>query len=117
MLLQPLAQAFRAGLSIRAACYRHSWVKVRRLSRPVISVGNLTLGGTGKTPLVAYIAEALLRRGRLPGILTRGYGRRHPNDVTAIEPRPGRNLDPREVGDEPALLARLLPDVPVVVCA
>src|ERR1051326_9041789 len=117
MLLQPLAQAFRLGLSIRAACYRHGWLKARRLSRPVVSVGNLTLGGTGKTPLVAYIAEAFIGRGLLPGILTRGYGRHHPSHLIAIEPQAGRAPDPREVGDEPSLLARSLPQVPVVVCA
>jgi tetraacyldisaccharide 4'-kinase len=117
ILLQPVATAFRVGVAIRAASYRYGWLKTRRLSRPVVSVGNLTLGGTGKTPLVAYIAETLLRRGRLPGILTRGYGRRGRDDLIAIEPRACRNPDPREIGDEPALLARALPQVPVVVCA
>jgi tetraacyldisaccharide 4'-kinase len=66
---------------------------------------------------VAYIAETLLRRGRLPGILTRGYGRRGRDGLIAIEPRACRNPDPREIGDEPAWLARALPQVPVVVCA
>jgi tetraacyldisaccharide 4'-kinase len=116
-LLQPLAGAFRLGLSIRAASYRHGWLKTRQLSRPVISVGNLTLGGTGKTPLVAYIAESLLAERRRPGILTRGYGRSSGDRLITIEPRSDRRPDPGEVGDEAMLLARALPDVPIAVCA
>lgn len=116
-LLIPLAEAYGQGALLREQAYRRGWLKSRRLSRPVISVGNLTVGGSGKTPLVAWIAEALLRRGYKPAILTRGYGRRRGPDVVAIEPQPERNIDPRSVGDEPALLARALPQVPIVVSA
>jgi len=86
------------------------------LTRPVVSVGNLTVGGAGKTPLVAWIARSLLQRGWTPGILTRGYGRRG-SDLLALEPRSPRPANARAVGDEPALLARALPEVPIVVCA
>src|SRR2546428_7418657 len=99
----PHAAGLRVGEALEKIAYRHGWLKARRLSRPVVSVGNLTVGGTGKTPLVAYIAETLLRQGRLPGILTRGYGRRGRDDLIAIEPSASRNPDPREIGDEPAL--------------
>jgi tetraacyldisaccharide 4'-kinase len=79
-------------------------------------VGNLSVGGTGKTPLVILMAETLLAGGHRPCILTRGYRRRRGKRLIVLEPGPGRRADPREVGDEPALLARALPDVPVIVC-
>jgi len=117
MVLQPLAMGFRAGVALRHVAYRHGWFRTRRLNCPVISVGNLSVGGTGKTPMVAFIAEALLHRGWKPGILTRGYGRRHGTEVIAVEPGAGRAADPRVVGDEPALLAARLLEVPIVIAA
>ena len=99
------------------AAYRRGWLATRRLNRPVVSVGNLSVGGTGKTPFVAFLAELLMKRGWKPGILTRGYRRRKGQELIAIEPGANREPDPREVGDEPALLARKLPEVPIVVCA
>ncbi len=116
-ILQPLAAGFRLGVKLRDAAYRRGWLKTRRLNRPVVSVGNLTVGGTGKTPLVAWIAQRLLNRGWRPAILTRGYGRCPRSGIIAVEPGPDRAPQAREVGDEPALLARLLPDVPIVVGA
>ncbi len=117
-LLKPLAAGYRAGVALRGAAYRRGWWKSQRLSRPVISVGNLTAGGTGKTPFVALLAERLLRRGWKPGILTRGYGRpRRAGEIIAIQPGAERGPDPRAVGDEPALLARKLPEVAIVVGA
>ncbi len=112
-----MAAGFRLGVTLRGAAYRQGWFKTRRLNRPVVSVGNLTVGGTGKTPLVAWLAEMLLKRGWKPGILTRGYGRRRGAEMMALEPAPQRIANAREVGDEPALLARALPEVAIVVCA
>ncbi len=117
MILQPLSAGFRLGVALRHAAYRHGWLKVRKLNRPVVSVGNLTVGGTGKTPLVALVAGILVKRGWNPAILTRGYGRRRGTGLVAIPPGSGRIADPRRVGDEPALLARELPQVPIVICA
>jgi len=113
----PLSAGFRMGVALRMAAYRHGWFTTRRLNRPVVSVGNLSVGGTGKTPFVEFLAGLLVERGWKPGILTRGYGRRKGPKIIAIEPRAGREPDPRDVGDEPALLAKKLPDVPIVVCA
>ncbi len=113
----PLTMGFRLGVAVRRAAYRGGWIKTRRLSRPVVSVGNITTGGTGKTPLVAYIARRLIARGFRPAILTRGYGRRGGADLMALAPGREHKVDPLEVGDEPALLAKLLPEVPIVVCA
>ncbi len=116
-LLRPLAAGFGMGVSLRREGYRRGWFKTRRLARPVVSVGNLTVGGTGKTPMVAYLAERLLKRGLRPAILTRGYGRQRGAKLVALDPGPDRAPNPREVGDEAALLARKLPDVPIVISA
>lgn len=114
-LLAPLAAIYGAAAAARSEAYRCGWLKAQRLRRPVISVGNLTTGGTGKTPLVAWIARLLQKQGIKPAILTRGYGRMRGPSLLAIDPTPGRSPDPRQVGDEPALLARILPGVPIVV--
>jgi tetraacyldisaccharide 4'-kinase len=116
-ILKPLVAAFKLGHDFRRVAYRRGWLRTRRLNRPVISIGNITVGGSGKTPLVSYIVQMLLRTGWHPAILTRGYGRRRGPKLIALEPRAARNPDPREVGDEPALLAKALPAVPIVICA
>ena len=116
-LLTPLALGFRLGVALRGAAYRRGWCKTHRLNRPVVSVGNLTAGGAGKTPLVRLIAQRLLNRGWSPSILTRGYDRRRGPGIIVVEPGPERRVDPRDVGDEPALLARALPKVPIVIGA
>jgi len=115
--LMPLAGLYGAGTRLRQQAFNRGWLKSRRLSRPVISVGNLSVGGSGKTPLVALVAETLLRHGYKPAILTRGYGRERGADLIVLEPEPQRVPDSRRVGDEPALLARALPQVPIVICA
>jgi tetraacyldisaccharide 4'-kinase len=89
----------------------------RRLSSPVISVGNLSVGGTGKTPLVAHIAQWLLARGERPAILSRGYGRQDPIDgVVVVSDADGRLADVDRAGDEPLMLARMVPEAIVAVC-
>ena len=102
-------------MALRHAAYRRGWLKTLRLDRPVVSVGNLSVGGTGKTPLVILMARTLLAAGHRPCILTRGYGRRRGKGLIVLEPAADRIADPREVGDEPAALARALPNVPIVV--
>lgn len=102
------------GLAARArrALYAAGHLARRRLPRPVVSVGNLAVGGAGKTPHVQHLARWLAGRGLRPAVLSRGYGRRSRGVLWASgERRP----DPRAVGDEPALLALTLPGVPVVV--
>jgi len=84
----------------------------------VVSVGNLRVGGSGKTPIVEYIASLVLREGERPAVLTRGYGRRTAKDGVTIVSDGTRviaGLD--EAGDEPLMLARALPGVPVLVGA
>lgn len=87
-----------------------------RLQRPVVSIGNLAVGGTGKTPLVAYVARLLQDAGERPSILSRGYARTRPDDgVTVVSDGVRLRADVERAGDEPLMLARALPRVPVLV--
>ncbi|MEW6314576.1 MAG: tetraacyldisaccharide 4'-kinase [Pseudomonadota bacterium] len=101
LLLWPLSVLFRGAVALRRALYRSGLKPSVKLPVPVIVVGNISVGGTGKTPLVLWLAEFLHARGKHPGIVSRGYG----SDSTAVrEVRP--DSDARQVGDEPLLLAR-----------
>lgn len=97
--------------------YERGWLRQRRLARPVVSVGNLAAGGTGKTPLVRWLCERLQGSGFRPAILTRGYRRRRGPDSVVVPPRAGRRPNAREIGDEAAWLARALPEVSIGVGA
>ena len=112
---------FLSGVYGRAARFRRAWYgrhpdRVRRLARPVISVGNLAVGGSGKTPLVAAIARQLVAADERPAILSRGYGRRRSADgVVVVSDGRGPLVRAEESGDEPQMLARSLLGVPVLV--
>jgi len=114
----PLALRAAAALHarvtrLRAAAYERGLLAARRLPVPCVSVGNLTVGGTGKTPLVAWLVEELVALGARPAVVSRGYGgrARGPERVTAAGDRAAAG----RWGDEPALLAARYPGVPVVV--
>jgi tetraacyldisaccharide 4'-kinase len=88
-----------------------------RLRRPVISIGNLSMGGRGKTPLVAHIARMLVEAGERPAILARGYGRRRTEDgVVVVSDGTHLLADVDRSGDEPLMLARDVPGARVLVC-
>lgn len=90
----------------------------RRLRRPVISVGNLAVGGRGKTPLVAFIGRLLMEMGERPAILSRGYARAHLADgVVVVSDPEGIRCDLDRAGDEPLMLARQLPGASVLASA
>jgi tetraacyldisaccharide 4'-kinase len=108
--LWPVSLLFGAAVAFRRALYRGGVLRSVRLPVPVVVVGNITVGGSGKTPLVAALARALARRGFSPGIVSRGYGRDR-DDGAPILVAP--DDDPARVGDEPLLLAR--DGYPVVV--
>lgn len=74
LALLPLAGLWRAGMGAREAAYRHGWRTVRPLPLPAVAVGNLSVGGTGKTPVAIWIARYYAQRRLIPGILLRGYG-------------------------------------------
>ena len=76
---------YRVIVHVRNLLFAWGWLKTKRLSRPVVSVGNLTVGGTGKTPTCLWLAHALKDRGIRSGILSRGYGRRK-DGAMVIEP-------------------------------
>lgn len=100
--LLPLSVLYCAVVRLRRSGYQRGWLHTTRLPIPVLVIGNLTVGGTGKTPLVLHLAQRLRAQGWTPGILTRGYGgaaRHWPQMVTAAS-------DPAQVGDEAVLLAR-----------
>jgi tetraacyldisaccharide 4'-kinase len=89
----------------------------QRLRHPVISIGNLAVGGRGKTPMAAAMARLLLEMGERPAILSRGYGRaRRTRDVVVVRDAEGIRSDLDSSGDEPLMLARQLPGVLVLTC-
>ena len=115
--MNPLSAVYGRAATLRRSWYAKRPHAQRRLDRPVISVGNLAVGGSGKTPVVASIATLLLQRGYRPSILSRGYARRHDRDGVVVVSDGVRVIAPVEAtGDEPQMLARALPGVPVLVC-
>lgn len=112
-----LSGAYGRVTLLRRAWYAHPR-RQRRLNHRVISVGNLTMGGSGKTPVVAALASRLRDRGERPAILTRGYGRRDVTDGVLVVSDGQRVREPvARSGDEPQWLARQLTGVPVLVSA
>jgi len=102
LLLLPLALLFIALSGLRRLAYRRGWLQQIRLAVPVVIVGNITVGGTGKTPTVQYLVQALRMQGLHPGVVSRGYGGKVAG-VAAVD----ASGDPGYFGDEPLLLARL----------
>ena len=109
MRMNPLAAAYGGVVRARNALYGREWLRSRRLAGPVISVGNLSTGGSGKTPLVILLGELLEARGICFDVLSRGYGRRT-SGVLLVDP----GGLPRAFGDEPLLIARKL-QAPVII--
>ena len=117
------AKLYELAVRLRVAAYETRYRTPRRLEATVIAVGNITLGGTGKTPMVEYIARYLRSEEHRVAILTRGYGRTSegmrtlnaPPPTVNEEARPTDATSYREVGDEPLMLARALPGVPIVI--
>ena len=103
------AVLFGAGVRLRNAFYDHGYIKQQRLAGPVVSVGNLSVGGSGKTPFVILLGELLQKRGIAFDVLSRGYGRES-SGVLVVDP----GGEARQFGDEPLLIARKL-GVPVIV--
>ncbi len=112
-LLSPLLLVpgwiFEGILRVRNNLYSKGVFRRRRLPRPVISIGNITLGGTGKTPLVIYTADTLHELGCTIALLSRGYGRQDAHKSLIVMPGDEDALTARELGDEPALMRRRAP--------
>ncbi len=117
-MISTLSAIYGAAAAWRRGWYARNPRRCHHLERPVISVGNLRVGGSGKTPMVEYIAQVLLERGQRPAILTRGYARRRPQDgVTVVSDGALVRASLDVSGDEPLMLARALPGAVVVVGA
>ena len=110
-LLLPLSFLFQGLADLRRRLYRSGLLKVERLPVPVVVVGNIAVGGSGKTPVADWLVRQLRVAGWRPGIVSRGYG----GQVSGVALLPG-DADPTLYGDEPVLLARLT-GVPVAVGA
>jgi tetraacyldisaccharide 4'-kinase len=112
-LLAPLSLVYLGAVALRCRFIKRKGV--RRLPGYVVSIGNLALGGTGKTPAAFMTAQWALKEGHQVAILSRGYGGRYKEDVFVLSN--GKDIfgNPQEGGDEPFLLARSLPGVPVIL--
>lgn len=112
LLLVPFSWLYRLVIQFRNLLYRLRWIPVQALERPVVSIGNLTVGGTGKTPTCLWLAQELAKRGFKVGILSRGYNRSESQPV--ILSPDDKPLDAANVGaeiaaagDEPCMMARM----------
>ncbi|HWT00107.1 MAG TPA: tetraacyldisaccharide 4'-kinase [Pyrinomonadaceae bacterium] len=115
IILAPLGALYSAVTRARLALYRRGALRVHKITQPVVSVGNITTGGTGKTPLVEWVARAAAREGRRPCVLTRGYGREDAGRRVIVSDGERVLADAREGGDEPRLLAETLRGIAAVV--
>ncbi len=108
-VLWPLTLPYRMIVTLRRGCFKMGWCRATHLPVPLIVVGNLIVGGAGKTPVVLALLERLRQQGWQAGVISRGYARAHSGvfEVTANSP-------PQQVGDEPLLIARR-GQVPVIV--
>ncbi len=115
LVLKGISHLYRGGLEVYRSLYSLGLKSPLRLPVPVVSVGNITLGGTGKTPMVAWLARELKARGFKVVVVSRGYGGRSSREVLLVSRGNGPLVSVEEGGDEPVMLARKLEGVPVVV--
>jgi tetraacyldisaccharide 4'-kinase len=100
-MLWPLSLLFGLLLKLRLFFYRCGWFDQKKLAVPVIVVGNIFVGGTGKTPLTIWLLDQLKQQGFKPGVISRGYGSKHQRPCFVT-----KESDVREVGDEPVLIVQ-----------
>lgn len=111
---RPLSPLYGFAMKVRENFYARGLFHRHALPVPVISVGNLVLGGTGKTPTVRYLAEFLQAHGYQPAIISRGYHGKAKGNINIVSDAGGILLSPGQAGDEPYMLARSLPGIPVL---
>ncbi len=111
---RPFSPLYSAIMKTREAFYFKGIKRRHKLDIPIISVGNLTMGGTGKTPIVALLASLLQKEGFKPAIISRGYGGAAGNKVNVVSDGNEIFLDAEAAGDEPCFLAKNLPGIPVL---
>jgi len=110
-----LSMVYGSAVALRTAAYHKQILQRHRLNIPVVAVGNLTLGGSGKTPTALWLARNLEQKGLKPAISIRGYGSTAVNKLLVIDDPARQNLDPEVVGDEACLIARKLKTIPILV--
>ncbi|HIJ88089.1 MAG TPA: tetraacyldisaccharide 4'-kinase [Desulfuromonadales bacterium] len=115
LLLAPFAQMYSCIQYLRVGLYRRGILKTHRLPRPVVSIGNITVGGTGKTPITAFIARLLIAQGYRVVVLSRGYGGSLEGQSIVVSDGVTVMLGPGECGDEPYLLASTVAGLMVVI--
>ncbi len=115
LALTPLGVAYGACMNLRACGYRWGVFRTYRAPVPVISVGNLVVGGTGKTPVVDALLKAAIAMGETPGVVSRGVGGAYTGDALIVSGGQGPEVPPEMCGDEPFLLARRNPEARVAV--
>jgi len=116
LVLPPFSVLYGLITRARLMAYREGLLETSRLNAPVISVGNITTGGTGKTPLVEWVCRALAVEGKKVCVLTRGYGRANPGKLRVVSDGSQILAPVAEAGDEPFLLAQHLKGLAAVVC-
>lgn len=114
-LMRLLSLPYELASRCRAACYRGGLLRTNRLPVRVVSIGNLTVGGTGKTPMVIWVVQQLLEQGRRVAVLSRGYRRRSQEAHLLVSDGHHLLANPLEAGDEPFLIARRCPRAIVAV--
>ena len=115
LLLYLGSYLYGTGTKIRNTCYQKGVLRTRRLSCSVVSIGNITLGGTGKTPMSIYVASAFHEMGLRVAILSRGYGGAAERNGGIVSDGETVRMDPKQAGDEPYMIASKLKGVPVLV--
>ncbi len=111
---RPLSPIYSKLMSAREKMYLSETFKSTRFEVPVVSIGNLTMGGTGKTPLVIHLAEHFKQRQYRPAVISRGYKGEAENSVNVVSDYQQIYLTSKEAGDEPRLIAESLPGIPVL---
>lgn len=109
--LLPLSWLFCGGVKLRQLAYQCGWLKSYKSPIPLIIIGNITVGGTGKTPFVIALAKYFINQGIKPAIISRGYGGKIKNNPQLVD----KFSDPKIVGDETVLMANYV-NCPIVVC-
>lgn len=114
-LLIPVSLVYGLIQRLRSFCYKNGMLKSFKLPRPTVSIGNITVGGTGKTPFTAWLAAEMIARGYRVAVLSRGYGGSLEGTCAIVSDGVSIQLSPEESGDEPYLLARSVQGLMVVI--
>ena len=114
LLLSPFSLLYGLITHIRNVLYDHGFLPVHKVGIPVISIGNLTAGGTGKTPMTLFLLARLQKKYEGIAVVSRGYGR-HSRGALVVSDGQGKVIEARHGGDEPVMIAREFPHIPVIV--